>query len=281
MRESPRDRRLRSFPARVGQDSGRSAPCVQPNTPDGHHRENVRSARDVLPRSVQFSVATNVRFSVAIDTVRQRGRPDRYGGLSPRVRGSRPLSGVAAVDVGSIPACAGEPVLAYATPGTSGVYPRVCGGAPTRCSQETIRGGLSPRVRGSPHALQPGDDPRGSIPACAGEPPRAAARRRSEGVYPRVCGGAPTRCSQETIRGGLSPRVRGSRPLSGVAAVDVGSIPACAGEPVLAYATPGTSGVYPRVCGGAPTRCSQETIRGGLSPRVRGSPFGRPGCPGF
>ena len=67
MRESPRDRRIRSFAARVGQDSGRSAPCVQPNTPDGHHRENVRSARDVLPRSVQFSVATNVRFSVAID----------------------------------------------------------------------------------------------------------------------------------------------------------------------------------------------------------------------
>ena len=68
VRESQRDRRLRSFAARVGLDSGRSAPCVQPNTPDGHHRENVRSARDVLPRSVQFSVATNVRFSVAIDT---------------------------------------------------------------------------------------------------------------------------------------------------------------------------------------------------------------------
>ena len=68
MRESPRDRQLRSFAARVDQDSGRSAPCVQPKTPDGHHRENVRFARDVLPRSVQFSVATNVRFSVAIDT---------------------------------------------------------------------------------------------------------------------------------------------------------------------------------------------------------------------
>ena len=68
----PRDRRIRSFAARVGQDSGRSAPCVQPNTPDGHHRENVRSARDVLPRSVQFSVATNVRFSVAIDNTDRR-----------------------------------------------------------------------------------------------------------------------------------------------------------------------------------------------------------------
>ena len=60
-------RRLRSFAARVGQDSGRSAPCVQPKTPDEHQRENVRSARDVSPRSVQFSVAKSVQFSVAID----------------------------------------------------------------------------------------------------------------------------------------------------------------------------------------------------------------------
>ncbi len=64
MRESPRDRRLRSVAARVGQDSGRSAPGVQPNTPGGHHRENVRSARQLSPRSVQFSVAIdNDRFS--------------------------------------------------------------------------------------------------------------------------------------------------------------------------------------------------------------------------
>ena len=74
MRESPRDRRLRSFAARVGQDSGRSAPCVQPNTPDGHQRENVRSARQLSPRRVQFSVAKSVQFSVAIDSgVFQRG----------------------------------------------------------------------------------------------------------------------------------------------------------------------------------------------------------------
>ena len=60
-RESQRDRRLRSFAARFGQDSGRSAPCVQPKTPDGHQRENVRSARDISPRSVQFSVAIDTR----------------------------------------------------------------------------------------------------------------------------------------------------------------------------------------------------------------------------
>ena len=81
MRESQRDRRLRSFAARVGQDSGRSAPCVQPNTPDEHQRENVRSARDVSPRSVQFSVAKSVQFTVAIDN-RHRD-VDRLVGIDP------------------------------------------------------------------------------------------------------------------------------------------------------------------------------------------------------
>ena len=50
---------------------------LAPNTPDGHHRENIRSARDVLPRSVQFSVATNVRFSVAIDRSPARRKAER------------------------------------------------------------------------------------------------------------------------------------------------------------------------------------------------------------
>ena len=49
-----------------------AAPCVQPNTPGGHQRENVRSARQISPRRVQFSVAKSVQFSVAIDTVGSR-----------------------------------------------------------------------------------------------------------------------------------------------------------------------------------------------------------------
>ena len=93
-----RDRRLRSFAARFGQDSGRSAPCVQPKTPDEHQRENVRSARDVSPRSVQFSVAKSVQFSVAIDTSRmiplespvpEIGPPGSESGGRKRAYGTR------------------------------------------------------------------------------------------------------------------------------------------------------------------------------------------------
>ena len=77
-------------------------------------------------------------------------------------------------------------------------------------------------------------------------------------VYPRVCGGT---CH----RPGLSPRVRGNRSV----VPDMGSIPACAGEPPttpIRRSIPACAGepgsipacageprcreVYPRVCGG-------------------------------
>ena len=58
-----RDRRLRSGGGRVGQDSGRSAPCVQPNPPGRHQRESVPAARDVFPRSLQFSITIDRRTS--------------------------------------------------------------------------------------------------------------------------------------------------------------------------------------------------------------------------
>ena len=51
-------------------------------------RPPLRSARDVLPRSVQFSVATNVRFSVAIDT--RRTPPTRQG--SHHARADAPVA---------------------------------------------------------------------------------------------------------------------------------------------------------------------------------------------
>ena len=55
--ESPGDHRPRSFAARFGQDSGRSAPWVQPKTTGRHQPENVHSARGVSPKRGQFSVA--------------------------------------------------------------------------------------------------------------------------------------------------------------------------------------------------------------------------------
>ena len=72
---------------------------------------------------------------------------------------------------------------------------------------------------------------RRSIPACAGEPRGCERRRRGRGVYPRVCGGTTAFPAAAGAGQGLSPRVRGNH-LDGVHdRLELGSIPACAGEP--------------------------------------------------
>ena len=71
-------------------------------------------------------------------------------GLSPPVRGNPPLLRLQRKCLGSIPACAGEPVGSVQVQVAGGVYPRLCGGTPYP-------------FRRAAAAL-------GSIPACAGEP---------------------------------------------------------------------------------------------------------------
>ena len=50
-------------------------------------------------------------------------------GLSPRVRGSLEPHNHVLVELGSIPACAGEPPVGAQRAEMKRVYPRVCGGA--------------------------------------------------------------------------------------------------------------------------------------------------------
>ena len=96
--------------------------------------------------------------------------PEMVKGLSPRVRGS-PRRGLYLCDVvGSIPACAGEPMSMRAGLHRPRVYPRVCGGARFMAALTRRLWGLSPRVRGSQGGHAAIGVARGSIPACAGEP---------------------------------------------------------------------------------------------------------------
>ena len=97
-------------------------------------------------------------------------------GLSPRVRGSLWPSVRRRADVGSIPACAGEPADLHFVDVCLRVYPRVCGGAVNRRDSKDVAEGLSPRVRGSRLPHQEPRPVRGSIPACAGEPCRDGSR---------------------------------------------------------------------------------------------------------
>ena len=172
---------------------------------------------------------------------------------------------------GSIPACAGEPLVISFLLDSRTVYPRVCGGTCNRRARCGIRTGLSPRVRGNHTDAVNSLIRRRSIPACAGEPLPAPAAGPSDTVYPRVCGGTALRRLVVDYLLGLSPRVRGNRDGGCTRVGWRRSIPACAGEPDSKDPEAQRLKVYPRVCGGTHQDGIDCDRRPGLSPRVRGN----------
>ena len=205
----------------------------------------------------------------------QNGR--RLSGLSPRVRGNHVDAMTAVVEIRSIPACAGEPLVPASPASPGAVYPRVCGGTMTTMSRCITRRGLSPRVRGNRSNTSLLSRLTRSIPACAGEPCCRRCPGTALRVYPRVCGGTKYKAVNAEVGEGLSPRVQGNPGQSTrvMAPRGDGSIPACAGEPSMVpsrrMSTGGTGSipacagepfeplnlygllpprVYPRVCGG-------------------------------
>ena len=204
-RSAPRRRRrARSIPACAGEPA---APAFRP------------PGSRVYPRVCGGTGAVDVHV-------------DGGAGLSPRVRGNPHDWRGGNRRGGSIPACAGEPGAGVACRAGHRVYPRVCGGTSAGRRGRRRAWGLSPRVRGNPRRSMNWPVEAGSIPACAGEPgPNPRVAYTSE-VYPRVCGGTRQRRVDGLELEGLSPRVRGNQPLAVAVQAPVGSIPACAGEPL-------------------------------------------------
>ena len=95
-------------------------------------------------------------------------------------------------------------------------------------------GGLSPHRRGD----QPQDRLRGwwrgSIPAQAGEPQTPLSTLRQTRVYPRTGGGTMSSSPPTSASMGLSPHRRGNQGLGPLLDSAHGSIPAQAGEPLMA-----------------------------------------------
>ena len=225
------------------------------------------------PLSAMTSVLPDRVYPRVCGGTAQSGPPAaQCAGLSPRVRGNLDLAGRRIRERGSIPACAGEPKARFVSDSQRWVYPRVCGGTVGRCHSHNTPPGLSPRVRGNHPGGNCGDAQPGSIPACAGEPQLPPPIARRIAVYPRVCGGTPLIGSPGAQPSGLSPRVRGNLLAFGHRQPDVGSIPACAGEPGAVPVPADRQRVYPRVCGGTALTKDQASNLIGLSPRVRGNP---------
>ena len=201
------------------------------------------------------------------------GQPGKAaaGGLSPRVRGNLRNRAQNQHMVGSIPACAGEPVTDMPGCHRRAVYPRVCGGTACFVNFAGRLTGLSPRVRGNRRRLRRRHSRARSIPACAGEPASSIWQSPHSKVYPRVCGGTSDFPTPLEALEGLSPRVRGNLWPAIGSSQDFGSIPACAGEPLGQLRFQTHIRVYPRVCGGTRTGGGGITAGRGLSPRVRGN----------
>ena len=135
-----------------------------------------------------------------------------------------------------------------------------------------LRTGLSPRVRGNPVGTGRLQAVTRSIPACAGEPASIASSAGMPAVYPRVCGGTSLSIAAVGLVVGLSPRVRGNQHRTSGASSRTGSIPACAGEPVLDSLPVGKAKVYPRVCGGTVPSLTSPVRRSRSIPACAGEP---------
>ena len=184
-----------------------------------------------------------------------------------------PDVGIFAVAVsGSIPASAGEPVIAARLATENEVYPRECGGTEALDGYGGGLLGLSPRVRGNPLCAVVNTTVAGSIPASAGEPSGRNGPRKPQRVYPRECGGTANLITLDILPKGLSPRVRGNLLYTAFRAKAVRSIPASAGEPYFKLHYSVVYTVYPRECGGTYASWSLCLLGAGLSPRVRGNP---------
>ena len=199
--------------------------------------------------------------------------PPTRRGPSPRVRGSHAHRLMGAYGAGSIPACAGKPLIADSYLCPFEVHPRVCGEAYRIRQDGSLGEGPSPRVRGSPAVPRHRSAHPGSIPACAGKPRVDLRSGRMPTVHPRVCGEAASLPSPSRPARGPSPRVRGSRQRCPRVSGARRSIPACAGKPRPSGFATGQSRVHPRVCGEAVVPSARLPYGRGPSPRVRGSPI--------
>ena len=252
---SPRVRGIRRLPAAAAA-SRRSIPACTGN-PLVYGR--APAAPRVYPRVYGESLHAT-RTSAAVH------------GLSPRVRGIHLYCVPTDLSNRSIPACTGNPRGFDLVRYVLRVYPRVYGESAALCAPAAVCRGLSPRVRGIPHRPRLHRRRRGSIPACTGNPPAGQARRRRARVYPRVYGESVRRHADEAFTRGLSPRVRGIRHGRRRGGQQIGSIPACTGNPPAGQARRRRARVYPRVYGESHRGPRNWASPGGLSPRVRGIP---------
>jgi len=171
-------------------------------------------------------------------------------GSSPPARGREPAQHRRPLLLGFIPACAGERPSSSSCVPSRRVHPRLRGGELAGYGMAEPELGSSPPARGRVPGRQVAERNSGFIPACAGESVRARNPGNAARVHPRLRGGEfPRRCRADRLDGS-SPPARGRGCPAQCRRVQLGFIPACAGERVPRSVSAGSTGVHPRLRGG-------------------------------
>ena len=199
--------------------------------------------------------------------------PDRFrfGGSSPRARGTRPRPGNDGPAKRFIPACAGNTSISTASHTRTTVHPRVRGEHVLRGAFDTVPNGSSPRARGTPIQDRSSAAPRRFIPACAGNTSPIEDQYSIDPVHPRVRGEHLTRNEAQAHFRGSSPRARGTQFVPHPFRERCRFIPACAGNTVSGFDARLFGPVHPRVRGEHHSRAQRNRSEYGSSPRARGT----------
>ena len=191
-------------------------------------------------------------------------------GSSPRVRGRRDCRRRHRARIGLIPASAGQTHHHLSTVGRNTAHPRECGADRGAFSPRISSVGSSPRVRGRRRGCNDHDPAGGLIPASAGQTRTRARSQPGQGAHPRECGADRLVFFVRGYAVGSSPRVRGRLRASMAVRVEIGLIPASAGQTRTAVPSSPAAKAHPRECGADCTCSANRTTRRGSSPRVRG-----------
>ena len=192
-------------------------------------------------------------------------------GSSPRVRGTRNVSGTALERFRFIPACTGNASLQSTHRVEWPVHPRVYGERARQVRPQFGVIGSSPRVRGTLGCGVRSIEAARFIPACTGNASTWHQSGRREPVHPRVYG---ERVAGKVAHGpasGSSPRVRGTLAAGTITVTGARFIPACTGNAPLNVTMAAVGTVHPRVYGERFPSTTPMDGSIGSSPRVRGT----------
>ena len=172
---------------------------------------------------------------------------------------------------GPIPARAGQPQQLVAFLQPFGAYPRSRGATSGWAFYKYKDKGLSPLARGNRYKDALGRMRQGPIPARAGQPRRHGRSPRAAWAYPRSRGATSISMARTLDMWGLSPLARGNRHHLAVSVVQVGPIPARAGQPSFQPRGSCCPWAYPRSRGATVHLSVGIARRKGLSPLARGN----------